>query len=53
MTEPDTIEVALVDPAGRLDRALADALPELSRARVQALMLAGAVSRDAVRMNDP
>jgi 23S rRNA pseudouridine1911/1915/1917 synthase len=53
LTEPDTIEVALVDPAGRLDRALADALPELSRARVQALMLAGAVSRDAVRMNDP
>src|SRR5690606_39850793 len=30
--------------AARLDRALADALPELSRARIQALLEAGAIS---------
>jgi len=53
LTEPEAIEVTLVDPAGRLDRALADALPALSRARVQALMLEGAVTRDAVKMDDP
>jgi len=33
------------DVAGRLDRALADAAPGLSRARIQALMAEGAVSR--------
>ncbi len=33
------------DVAGRLDRALADAAPDLSRARIQALMADGAVSR--------
>jgi len=33
------------DVAGRLDRALADAAPDLSRARIQALMAEGAVSR--------
>ena len=32
---------------GRLDRALADAAPELSRARIQALMAEGAVRRGA------
>jgi 23S rRNA pseudouridine1911/1915/1917 synthase len=53
VTGPGAIEVTLVDPAGRLDRALADALPDLSRARVQALMLEGAVTRDAARMDDP
>ncbi|MFM8819774.1 MAG: RluA family pseudouridine synthase [Phenylobacterium sp.] len=39
--------------AGRLDRALADALPQLSRARLRALMEAGAVSRDGSVMTDP
>ncbi|HLY79842.1 MAG TPA: RluA family pseudouridine synthase [Caulobacteraceae bacterium] len=39
-------EVRLADDvSGRLDRALADAAPELSRARIQALMAGGAVSR--------
>ncbi|WP_380787177.1 RluA family pseudouridine synthase [Sphingomonas sp. R86521] len=36
----------------RLDRALADVLPEMSRARVQALIAAGAVSRDGRPVND-
>jgi 23S rRNA pseudouridine1911/1915/1917 synthase len=45
--EPGEIrEVRLADDvSGRLDRALADAAPELSRARIQALMAGGAVSR--------
>jgi 23S rRNA pseudouridine1911/1915/1917 synthase len=34
--------------AGRLDRALADALPQLSRARLKALMETDAVTRDGV-----
>ncbi|MEO7026319.1 MAG: RluA family pseudouridine synthase [Caulobacteraceae bacterium] len=37
---------------GRLDRALADAAPELSRARIQALMAEGAVTLDGVAMRD-
>jgi 23S rRNA pseudouridine1911/1915/1917 synthase len=38
---------------GRLDRALADAAPELSRARIQALMGEGAVRRGTQAMTDP
>ena len=38
---------------GRLDRALADAAPELSRARIQALMAEGAVRRETQAMTDP
>ena len=49
----EEIEVVLTDPAGRLDRALADALPAFSRARLQALMGAGAVSRDGAPVTDP
>ncbi len=45
--------VELVSPTGRLDRALADALPELSRARVQALMLEGAITRGGNPVSDP
>jgi 23S rRNA pseudouridine1911/1915/1917 synthase len=37
---------------GRLDRALAAALPELSRSRIQALIAAGAVSRGGQVMDD-
>jgi 23S rRNA pseudouridine1911/1915/1917 synthase len=36
------VEITATD--GRLDRALADALPELSRSRIQALMAQGAIS---------
>jgi len=45
--EPGEIREVLLadDVAGRLDRALADAAPDLSRARIQALMAQGAVSR--------
>jgi len=39
--------------AGRLDRALADALPQLSRARLRALMEAGAVTRDGAAVTEP
>jgi 23S rRNA pseudouridine1911/1915/1917 synthase len=56
MTEPvsaDIVEVTLTEPSGRLDKALADAAPEMSRARLQALMIQGAVSRDGVTMGDP
>jgi 23S rRNA pseudouridine1911/1915/1917 synthase len=52
MTATEEIEVTLIDPAGRLDRALADALPEFSRARVQALMSEGAIIRDGVPVTD-
>ena len=38
--------IELLDPAPRLDRALADAAPDLSRARIQALLGQGAISRD-------
>jgi 23S rRNA pseudouridine1911/1915/1917 synthase len=47
------IEVELAGDGGRLDRALAAALPELSRARIQALMAQGAVTRKALAMTDP
>ncbi|MEQ7154792.1 RluA family pseudouridine synthase [Brevundimonas aurifodinae] len=40
------MEVVLDAPSGRLDKALSAALPALSRARLQALIAGGAVSRD-------
>lgn len=40
------IEIAPDEAGARLDKALADRLPELSRGRVQALMAAGMVTRD-------
>jgi 23S rRNA pseudouridine1911/1915/1917 synthase len=49
----EILEVLLADDvAGRLDRALADAAPELSRARIQALMADGAVSRGDEPLTD-
>ena len=42
----EILEVELTATNGRLDKALAEALPKLSRARIQALMAQGAVSRD-------
>jgi 23S rRNA pseudouridine1911/1915/1917 synthase len=52
VTAPGTIEIELTASEGRLDRALADALPELSRARIQALMALGAVSRAGLALGD-
>ncbi len=50
--EGEVRTVELTGSAARLDRALADALPDLSRSRVQALMGEGAVSRDGEAMTD-
>ncbi len=46
--EGDLIEVVLDAPSGRLDKALSEALPAVSRARLQALIAEGAVSRDGI-----
>jgi 23S rRNA pseudouridine1911/1915/1917 synthase len=51
--DDQAIEVTLADPSGRIDRALADALPAFSRARLQALMGEGAISRDGAPVTDP
>jgi len=40
------------EAAGRIDKALAERLPELSRARIQALIAQGLVSRDGVALAD-
>jgi 23S rRNA pseudouridine1911/1915/1917 synthase len=49
----EILEIELAgDVSGRLDRALADAAPTLSRARLQALMAEGAVSRDGAALTD-
>jgi len=53
MVSPESITVRLEGPSGRLDRALADALPALSRARIQALMAQGAVSCENRLVTDP
>jgi 23S rRNA pseudouridine1911/1915/1917 synthase len=45
--------VRLEAPSGRLDKALAEALPDVSRARLQALMAQGALTRDRIAMTDP
>ena len=47
------VEVELAVSEGRLDKALAEALPQLSRARIQALMADGAVTRDGETVDDP
>jgi 23S rRNA pseudouridine1911/1915/1917 synthase len=50
---PDSLEIELAEGmAARLDRALADAAPELSRARIQALLAEGAVRRGAEIVTD-
>ncbi len=49
----DVLEIELGEAVtGRLDRALADAAPQLSRARIQALMAEGAVSRSGAALAD-
>jgi 23S rRNA pseudouridine1911/1915/1917 synthase len=53
VTGPAIIEVEVSAKDGRVDRALAAALPELSRARIQALMRQGAVRLGERAMDDP
>jgi len=48
----EVLSVTLDEAAGRVDRALAERLPDLSRARIQALIAAGAVRRDGVAITD-
>ncbi len=52
--EAQTIEIVLTEAVQgqRLDRALADATPDLSRVRVQALLAEGQVTRDGVVVTD-
>ena len=54
---PPAAEITITLPAGtseeRLDRALAAALPDLSRSRLKALIEAGQVSRDGARVREP
>ena len=49
------IEARVADAAGdwRLDRALADAIPTLSRERLKVLIAAGSVTLDGVAVRDP
>ncbi len=57
MSDPRTIEIVLgAAPGGRLDKALAAAVPEglaLSRSRIRMLIEAGAVTRGGVALDDP
>ena len=51
----DDVALAIIAPEAvgvRLDKALAEALPGLSRARIQALMAQGKVTRDGVVLTD-
>jgi len=46
------LRVVTLEPGGRVDKALAAALPEFSRARIQALMAEGRVTRDGAPVTD-
>jgi 23S rRNA pseudouridine1911/1915/1917 synthase len=48
----EVIEAHITEAGARLDRTLADALPQFSRARLQALIAQGAVSRDGAILED-
>jgi 23S rRNA pseudouridine1911/1915/1917 synthase len=50
--EGELVEVEIADPEPRIDKALAERLPEFSRARIQALIAAGRVSRDGAAVRD-
>jgi 23S rRNA pseudouridine1911/1915/1917 synthase len=52
-TASDRLVKLAASVAGRLDRALADAAPEFSRARIQALIHAGALTLDGRSLVDP
>jgi 23S rRNA pseudouridine1911/1915/1917 synthase len=48
----ETIEIVLETGDGRLDKALAAALPDMSRSRLQALIAQGALARDDETVTD-
>jgi 23S rRNA pseudouridine1911/1915/1917 synthase len=48
----EIVEALIMETGPRLDRTLADALPQFSRARLQALIAQGAVSRDGEVLGD-
>src|SRR5687767_4012665 len=50
--EPFGLRVVTLEAGGRVDKALAEALPEFSRARIQALMAEGRVSRGGAPVTD-
>jgi 23S rRNA pseudouridine1911/1915/1917 synthase len=53
--EPDTaygLRIVALETGGRVDKALAAALPEFSRARIQALIAEGRVSREGAPVTD-
>jgi 23S rRNA pseudouridine1911/1915/1917 synthase len=52
MTRTLTVTTAAAEAGQRLDRVLAARLPELSRARLQALLAAGEVARDGVLITE-
>ena len=47
------VEILPDEPPGRIDKLLATRLPEMSRARIQALMAQGKISRDGAVLRDP
>ncbi|HWF00329.1 MAG TPA: RluA family pseudouridine synthase [Caulobacteraceae bacterium] len=52
MSGASVIEIALAESAERVDKALAQAAPDLSRARIQALLARGAVSLEGRIVDD-
>ena len=46
------VEILPGEPPGRIDKVLAARLPEMSRARIQALMAEGKISRDGAVLSD-
>ncbi|MFN4040712.1 MAG: RluA family pseudouridine synthase [Brevundimonas sp.] len=51
ISAPNILEARLEAPAGRLDKALAEIFPDLSRARLQNLLASGAVTRDGAAVS--
>jgi 23S rRNA pseudouridine1911/1915/1917 synthase len=52
-SEGEVLAVTLDAPEGRVDKALAARLPEISRARLQALIAQGMVTFEGVVLSDP
>ncbi len=52
MSDGEVVEALITEAGARLDRVLAGALPQFSRARLQALISQGAVKRDGEVLSD-